>query len=427
MTKNLFSIDAENAVLSSILKNPQLINDINGLKMFMFSAVPNQVLFSEMIDIASKNSLPDAQLILSSAEANKTLEQIGGKTYIDFLSKLDTKVENFRENIGLVVKAYKARSLLTIGASVKSGDITADNIDDKIYEYKNALETLSSESNISGAVHISEGLPELYKEIIARQQNPGIRGTPWGIRKIDDATGGRDNGDLWYLCGRPGQGKTALACNAILQDGAAGNPCLMFSKEMNYTTLAERLIGIDSGVSISDIRLGLLNQEKLDKISDSIKKIKRMPIFVETTFIVDEYYIENTIKKFYATHGIKTAYIDYIQLIAERDDDLVHTLGRISRMLKLLANHLNMSVVALSQLNRKVEMRDNKRPIMSDMRDSGNLEEDADLVIGLYRDDYYYKEESQHPDTMEYLILKNRNGPTGSILLDFDPETNKVK
>ena len=141
--------------------------------------------------------------------------------------------------------------------------------------------------------------------------------------------------------------------------------------------------------------------------------------------MIDDYYIEQVVRKFYATKGIKTVYVDYMQLIAERDENMTHTLGRISRMLKNLANGLNISIVALSQLNREVEHRDNKRPIMSDIKQSGSLEEDADLLIGLYRDEYYNKD-SKFAGLMEFIILKNRNGPTGTITLEFKSDTNKI-
>lgn len=426
MKSEIYSPESETAVLSLVIKNSDLAYDINGLRFYMFSSSPNQLVFSEIAELTSKSLYPDASLLIASLDANGNLPRAGGKEYIDYLLKQEFNKANFHEYISQVVASYKARALISMTTSLKADEITADNISDKIAKLKESLETLTENSSLTGTLHISDGVSDLYEEIIARTKNPGVRGTPWGIKKIDAGSGGKNPGDLWVIAGRPGMGKTAVICNGILKDGEQGNPCLLFSKEMNYSSLVERLVAIDSGVPISDIRLGILDQDKLDRIKTSLQKIRKYPIYIDTTFIIDEYYLENTIKKFKSLHDIKTVYIDYIQLLAERDDNMVHALGKISRMLKLLAGSLGITCIALSQLNRDVEHRDNKRPMASDLRQSGNLEEDADVIIGLYRDEQYNKE-TKFKGMMEFNFIKQRNGPVGVVTLEFDPITNKLK
>jgi replicative DNA helicase len=426
MKSEIYSPESETAVLSLVIKNTDLAYSVETLRFYMFSSSANQLLFSQITELASKNLYPDASLLTSSLDAAGALAKAGGREYIDYLLKQEFNKANFNEYVNQVISSYKARSLISMTSNFKADEITTENIEDKISTLRSSLDALVENSSATGTIHIADGVKSLYDEIIARTKNPGVRGTPWGIRKIDSVNGGKNEGELWIIAGRPSMGKTAVVCNAILKDGGNANPCLLFSKEMNYSSLVERLVAIDSGVPISDIRLGILTQEKLDKIQTSLQKIRKYPIYIDTTFMVDEYYIENTIKKFKSMYDIKTTYIDYIQLIAERDDNMVHALGRISRMLKLTAEHLKLTSVVLSQLNRDVEHRENKRPMASDLRQSGNLEEDADVIIGLYRDEQYNKE-SKYKGMLEFNFLKNRNGPVGMVTLDFEPVTNKIK
>jgi replicative DNA helicase len=422
----LYSAEAEIAVISIIVHNPDLAYNLNGLRFSMFSSVANQTIFSEIESILNKGLVPDISLLTSSLDANAQLERCGGKEYLDYIYTQEFNKENLLEYVNMISASARARGLISAVSSIKASDISLSNVDSKIQNIREILEQISTNNTSGEATHISEGMNDVFNEIMSRTgENAGKRGIPWGFKKLDVVTGGKSPGELWYISGRPGSGKTALMCNAALNDGYAGNPTLIFSKEMNYLTMLERLAAIDSGVPITDIRLGLLKQDAIDRLKESFQRIKKLPIYLDTNFMIDDYYIELMVRKFYTVHNIKAVYVDYMQLIAERDDKMTQTLGRISRMLKNLANSLNISVVALSQLNREVEHRDNKRPIMSDIKQSGYLEEDADVLVGLYRDEYYNKE-TKFAGLMEFIILKNRNGPAGTITLDFKSETNKI-
>jgi len=424
MTDKLFSTEPESAVLSLLLQYPEIFYE-SGIRFYMLSALPHQLILQEIEALVERNLVPDVHLIVSSLESSGTLSKVGGKEYITYLLGLDFKRENFREYCSLVTASHKARSLLSAASRVRAEDITTENVDEAISNLRHTLETISGETS-NGTFHIGDGIRKVFEDIVARTASPGIRGVSWGFSNVDMATGGKSPGDWWIIGGRPSQGKTALMCNSILSDGRNGVPVALFEKEMNYPSLIERLVAIDSGVPIQNIKLGILTSAQVDMLKESVARVRQYPIYIDTNFLSDIHYIESAIYKYKATKGVGIVYLDYLQLLAERDDNQTNELGRISRKCKLIANDQNVCVIGASQLNRSVEARENKRPILSDLRQSGNLEEDADYVVGLYRDDYYNKE-TKYKNYMEFIILKARNGPVGTITLKFDPESNKVE
>lgn len=425
MAGNLFSTEHEVAVLSTILKFPDLYYGA-GVRFFMMSAVAHQIIYQEIEVLNEKQLVPDIQMITNSLDRSGNLSKVGGKEYLEYLVSQDYNKENIKEYCNLLIASYKGRIFISSATKVKAENLTLENVEGSIRDFRKTLDTLSEVSGGGGTVHIGDGIKKSFEEIVARTSNPGVRGHSWGIKDIDITTGGKCAGDWWILGGRPSQGKTALLCNSILTDGKNDTPILFFEKEMNYQSLVERLVAIDSGVPIQNIRLGIIDKSQLASISESMRRIRQYPIYIDTTFNSDIHYLESTIFKYKTTKKIEVVYIDYLQLLAERDDNQTQELGKISRTCKLLANDQGICIIGASQLNRGVEMRDNKRPIMSDLRQSGNLEEDADFVIGLYRDEYYNKE-TKYKDMMEFLILKARNGPVGTITLKFNPESNRVE
>jgi replicative DNA helicase len=424
MSDKLFSYENELAVLSTVIKNPDFYFGC-GVRFFMFSSSANQVIFQELESLNERQLIADAHLLISSLEGSGLLAKVGGREYIEQILAMSFPPENFKEYCNLLVLSYKARMFVSAASKVKAGELTADNVESSIRDFKTTMESLTELSGSSGAYHIADNIRSAFEEIIARTKNPGVRGHSWGISDIDVSTGGKSPGDWLILGGRPSQGKTGLICNSILTDGKNGVPVLFFEKEMNYNSLVERLVAIDSGVELQKIRLGLLTKDEVGLIGESITKIRKFPIYIDTSFTSDIHYVDSTVQKFRANHGVEVVYLDYLQLMAERGDNQTQELGRISRMCKLIANDQSVCMVGVSQLNRSVEARENKRPIMSDLRQSGNLEEDADFVVGLYRDDYYNKE-SKYKNLMEFIILKARNGPIGTITLKFEPETNRI-
>lgn len=422
----LFSMDSEAIVLATILKNPNLIHSINGLKYYMFSSLPNQNLFKEFEDLKSRELLPVPDLVLGDLEAKNTLDSVGGKRYIDILLSKEVSVDSFNAFLVMVVSAFKGRSFLSALSDVKKDDLNVSNVDDMILATRGKLDSLLQMKETSHIYHVGDITHETFEEIVARMSKPGIRGATWGVGSLDKATGGKAPGDLWVISGRPGSGKTALICNSLLADGIAGVPSLLIEREMRKQELMERLISIDSGVHNDNIRLGVLNKEQIDRIYKSLERIKGLPIYIDVNHSAnDPLYMEGTINKYRDKHGVQNVYLDYVQLATERDNEQVQAIGRLTRLSKIMANNLNICMILLSQLNRNVESREDKRPMLSDMKMSGAIEEDADFVVGLYRDEYYNKE-TKYKNLMEYIILKHRNGPTGTVPVSFDGPTYRI-
>lgn len=426
MADKLFQIESEVAAISLILNTPDLVHAAPNLRYFMFSSTPHQVIFAEIEELVSKRLNPDPVLIIESLDAKNLLASAGGKRYVDLLLEKEYQSESFLEFVKLVVDSYKARQYLSITATPNKSEITASNIDEYIYNTRKSLDGLIEVGGKLEAQHVGDLAKETYEEILSRREKPGVRGTPWGVRDIDKATGGKNGGDMWVIGGRPGAGKTALVCNSVYQDGINGVPSLLIEREMRSQELMERLITIDTGIPNTNIRLGVLSDEQVGRIYDSLAKLKKLPIYLDTNYrACDPRYVEATVNKFHNKYGVKVVYLDYIQLLADRDDNQTQEIGQLTRLFKLMSNELDICSVLLSQLNRNVESRDDKRPLLSDMKQSGAIEEDSDYVVGLYRDEYYNKE-TKYKGLMEYIILKNRNGPPGTVTIGFNGETNKI-
>lgn len=424
--KEVFSNDAEVAVLSLILNNPEVAYEIEGLKSFMFSASTHQELFSE-IENCVENQIPtDMGLMYARLESSNAIGKVGGKGYLDTLGKQSFSVDTFSEYKKIVIDSYKTRFIISMGSGLTSDKISVDNVDDVLGQLRGTLDNLLESRGGLQTLHIGDIVKDVYQEIITRRDKDGIKGASFGIPDIDTATGGKCPGELWVIGGRPGQGKTAFICNSILTDARAGVPSLVFEREMRNQELTERFISLMTLIPITNIRLGILTSENIKQIYSALEELKGLPIYIDTSYrSTDLHYIESTIMKYKRLHDIQVVYLDYIQILVDRTDNQTNEIGRISRLFKSIANELNICTILLSQLNRGVESRDDKRPILSDLRQSGNLEEDADIVVGLYRDEYYNKE-TRYKGLMEFIILKYRNGPVGTMSLKFHADTNKM-
>lgn len=421
----IFQPDAETAILSILLQNPAKIFELQSVKSGMFSSTPNQFLFSTIQELSAQTLIPDIGLIGDYLKSRNEDAKVGGRDYLNYLYKQTYDPNNLREFERIVVDSFKARSLIVLSASIPQNISTTKDINSVIDAIRRNLDSLTQAGGGEVTTNFENALKISWDELLVRVKNPGIRGITTGISGIDLATSGICKGDEWIVAGRPGMGKSSVFCNFALNQGKQGIPLLMFSLEMRRNPLIERMISIETEIPSTNIKLGILTQEHLDKISDAIKKIKQSPIFIDSNFSGDLNYVISTTRRYRALYGIELVYVDYVQLLAERTINATNELGQISRAFKLLANELGIGVVIGSQLNRLVEVRDDKHPILSDLRQSGNLEEDADVVLGLYRE-LVYNKKAHDPKLMEMLILKQRSGPVGMIPLNFIEEYTKL-
>ena len=427
MTNNLFDTDSEVAVLSILISDPSKFYDTKGLKDFMFSSIPNRIIYKTISEIIGLGLIPDITLIEHHLNSKNSIIDAGGPDYLRYIIAHQYNSTNFIEYQLSVVDSYKARTLINLSREIPDFIANSGQVDTAINQLKNSLDRLIVNSAIDSTVVLGDEVQGIYDDIVKRAEKPGLTGFTTGFKDVDLITSGVNPGDLWLIAGRPGQGKTASICNMILSQSYRGISNLVFSLEMNRKSFIDRLISIQSGVPLMpNLRTGLLDSEDLENIANTLREFKPLPIYIDTNFSPNLEYIESTIRKYKRLYGINVIYLDYIQLLSERGTDSTNELGRISRKFKLLANDLGVGAVLVSQLNRALEGRDDKRPKLADLRQSGNLEEDGDVVIGLYRESTYDKK-AKHRDLMEYIVLKQRNGPTGTIFLSFNENTNKIR
>lgn len=421
---DLFSPDAEVAVLSILIKYPEKYFELRGLSRKMFSSTPYDALFSVISDLNSRDTQPSYSILKSYLNSQPEL-----KLYDELLNYLysqsyDENELKFFED--LVIKAYKSRTLVSFGTNISKLALSGD-IESAQNSLASLVDTLNVATSTGDSQNIGEIITSAYADIQQRVLDGGkLPGISTGFDNLDMVTGGFSGGSLWMVAGRSSMGKTAWLCNSALETAKKGNPVLIFSKEMSKKALVERMLAIESGIDSNKIRFGNLNQNELDLILDVSKAFRNLPIFIDANFVGDLGYTMSTSKRLAKQKDVKVVYLDYIQLLSERGEDSVNELGRISRAFKLMAGDLGITSVVLSQLNRGVESREDKRPVLSDLRQSGNLEEDPDVVLFLYRDDYYHKD-SKNKGVLEQIIRKQRNGPIGTIFSRFEPNTNKIK
>lgn len=421
MMDELFSPIPELAVLTLLLKNPTLIFDTEELKVDAFSSTPNQIIFSTFLDLSKQGSVPEYNLVYSTLSSTGKLLAAGGEQYLNYLYSQEYNETNFSEFKRLVVRAYKAKHLLSLAAGIPDKINATGNVDETIRNVRERLDSISDMSSGESTVLVGDYLDIAWKVLAAKVENPGLVGVPYGFRDIDNITGGQVGGDLIILGARPGMGKTSFVLSSIIKGSQQGYRPLLFSLEMNKQRIVERLVSILSGIDVTKIGLGMLSKDELLIVKDAFKALNALPIYIDTNFIVSADYVASTIRRFKNQKGVTNVWVDYLQLLAERDNNATNELGKITRMSKILAENLDISIGLVVQLSRAVEQRDDKRPVLSDIRQSGNIEEDSDIVTFLYRDDYYYQD-TKNKNITEFIIRKNRNGPVGTIRLKFKPE-----
>ena len=430
MANKYYDPDSEVAFLALLINNPSLIHEVSGvIQPHVFTSEPHQVIFTAMQRISDSGSVPEITLLLEYLSSKKKLADAGGKEYLDYLLSSDFVEGNFKAYEDMLARSHKARGLIKLTADAP-GLLNSPNVDvDVVIEQLiKSLDSLATQNVNSQVVTIGDTVKGVWDGITERINNPGVSGVPAGIPDLDLITGGLQPGDFFIIGGRPSMGKTAVSVNMALSQAKLGIPTLSFNFEMSRNQLVERMLAIETGIPLIDIRLGNLTQVDIDVIKTALVRFKdkdMYPIYMDTTVNTDMGYIKSTIRKYHKQYGIKVVYLDYVQLMAERSSDATHAIGRISRDLKLLARELEMPIVLLSQLNRGVEAREDKRPVMADLRQSGSLEEDPDLAAFVYRDEHYNRN-TDYKGVMEVIISKNRQGPTGTIFVNFEKETNSI-
>ncbi|MFA6273898.1 MAG: replicative DNA helicase [Candidatus Paceibacterota bacterium] len=423
------SIDSEKAVLGSIMLRKDAIHEIEDvINPDSFYVEKHKMIFRAMLDLHLKNEPIDMLSLSTKLSEQKLLDAIGGNQYLAEIVNVVPSSTNVKHYAEIVQKKNILRNLIEAADFVselafEEGDDHMDDILDMAE--KKIFNVVSSPKN-QKFTSMKDALPEAWERLERLHEHKDVlRGLPTGFRDLDNILSGLQKSDLIILAARPSVGKTALALDiarmsAILHNKSVG----IFSLEMSSQQLVDRMLSAESRVNAWNLRTGRLTADKeFSQLRDSLDKLSKAKIFIDDTpgnSIVRMKAISRRLK---AEKGLDLIVVDYLQLMttSKNYDSMVNQVTEISRSLKSLAKELNVPVLALSQLSRAVESRGGK-PRLSDLRDSGSIEQDADVVMFIHREDRG-KDESEKTNIAEILIEKHRNGPTGKVELYFDEKT----
>ena len=425
---------AERMILSCLLVNSEAIEiTVKTIPVDAFYFKNHQEIY-KMIIFMTKNKVPiDVLTVITCLQNNGLLQQIGGiKVLIELISQIPNLVY-LEEYLRLVKDKFLRRSLIKLGYEiVNSGYITNIPLETIINDFENKLLNLTNETKPQKLVTSAELLNNIFFDLKEKSLNPGLSGLPSGFYDLDSLTQGFQKSDLIIIAGRPSTGKTAFGLNVGLNLIKRFKlPVLFFSFEMSKEQMMYRLLSMETNISQIRLKSGKLNQNDWTKINKMIKILSKFPFFIDDTSDLSVHDIRSKIKSVYFEQNkIGLVIIDYLQLIQNskgKNENRVQELAQITRSLKAIAREFNIPVIALSQLNRDVENRLDQKPILSDLRESGSIEQDADLVLMLYKNPASHLKSSSNSKLhlIELIIAKQRNGPIGIVNLNFDKRRTK--
>ncbi|MFH0898153.1 MAG: replicative DNA helicase [bacterium] len=429
--KNLpASIDAEKAVLAAILLNDDnvtLVSDLLGPEDFY--SKQHQVLFQAILELSQASKRIDLVVLQDHLEKNKELEAIGGLSYLIELQEDIPAIGLITQHAKIVKDKAILRSLIHSAADIittcfdqKKEDIDSvlDNAEQKIYHISDKLTPATF-------VQLDILLKQTFKHLAhIKGHQEGVTGVPSGFGAFDTITSGMQKGDLLILAARPSMGKTALALNIMLNAWKTGASVGLFSLEMSSEQLILRMLSAESEIPNQKIRNALVSPEEWVTLTNHAAALAEAKIFIDDSPSLNIMELRAKARKLKAREKIQLLIIDYLQLINShtRHENRTQEISAISRALKSLAKELDIPILALSQLSRSLESRMDKRPMLSDLRESGAIEQDGDVIFFVYRD-VVYNPDTEYPDMAEVIIGKQRNGPIGSFNVRFRGEIQR--
>ncbi|MDF5720371.1 MAG: replicative DNA helicase [Rhizonema sp. PD37] len=425
------NIEAEEAILGGILLDPEALSRVSDrLAPEAFYISAHKEIYQAALRLHSQGKPTDLLSLTSWLTDHDLLTRIGGRNKLASLVDRTVSAVNIDALATLVMDKYLRRQLVKAGNEiVQLGFETETELPIVLDHAEQKVFGITQSRPQAGLVHVSDTLINTFQDIETRHQGIALPGIPCGFYDLDAMTSGFQRSDLIIIAGRPSMGKTAFCLNLAHNIAASYKlPIAVFSLEMSKEQLVQRLLASEAGIETGYLRTGRISQTQWEPLSRAIGMLSEMPIFIDDTPNITVTEMRSQARRLQAEAGTELGLIviDYLQLMEGGGDNRVQELSRITRSLKGLARELRVPVIALSQLSRGVESRTNKRPMLSDLRESGSIEQDADLVIMLYRDDYY---NTDTPDrgVAEVIVSKHRNGPTGTVKLLFDPQLTKFK
>ena len=449
------NIEAEQSVIGSILLSNEIFDEINILiSSKNFYDPMHQKIFSAIEKLIYSGMLANPITLKNYFENEK--DELNVPEYLVKITKFSTSSRQAIEYSKLIYDLYVKRELIKISENVidaaKLNDL--DNDGQKIIEnYEKSLFDLAEKGSFSSTiVKFDEALKQTIEMASSAYKNDeGIVGVPTGLTDLDDRLGGLHKSDLVIIAGRPSMGKTALATNIAfyaakkIQDEGKKSSIAFFSLEMSSEQLSTRILAEQSRIKSNDIRRGRISEEQFDKFIETSKNITELPLYIDETPAISIAALSNRARRIKRKYGLDMVVVDYIQLMSSSNyrEGRVQEISEITQGLKALAKELSVPVLALSQLSRAVEQRDDKKPQLADLRESGSIEQDADVVMFVYRAAYYLERKEPQAATVEHaewqakmseiahlaqiIIAKQRHGPTGNVDLEFEAMFTKFR
>jgi replicative DNA helicase len=426
------NIEAEESVLGAILLSDRTMYSLvieEALRPEDFYRERHAVIYQAMLDLYELSEPIDLLTVSEQLRRTGRLEAAGGSEAVDVLAGTVPNVANLRHYAQIVRDAALMRRLLSATYEIQTSVLDQREPAREIVERaeKVVLEVAHGDSKqdfreIGKVLH--DELDKLHRLSL---EETTLTGTGSGFRDLDAITGGFQPGNLIVLAARPSMGKSCLVTN-IAENAAIeyGKPVALFSLEMSESELAQRFVASQARIKGDELRKGRVGEDRWPKIIKASQRLAGSPLWVDDSSDIGLLEIRAKTRRLHSQHegGLGLVIVDYLQLLRadSRSENRAEVIGQMSRGLKLLARELEVPVIALSQLNRGVEQRQDKRPLLSDLRESGAVEQDADVVVFIYRDDYYNPDDSERPGEADLIISKHRNGGLGTVTLTFQPE-----
>jgi len=422
------SIEAEQAVLGGLMLAPDAYDRVaDQIVEEDFYRRDHQLIYRAIRELAEKSRPFDAVTLGEWFESQGLVEEVAGGAYLIELASTTPSAANITAYAEIVRDKAVMRKLIEVGTEIVNDGFQPDGRDSGEILAKAEQQVFAiAEAGSRGRTDftpVTKALSEAFDVLQTRYANGGsVTGIPTGYTEFDEMTAGLQNTDLLILAARPAMGKTAFALN-IAEHAAfrTKKAVAVFSMEMSASQLALRLISSVGRVNAQRLRSGQLEDEDWSRVTGAIRQLREAKIFIDDTPGLSPEVLRAKSRRLKREHDLGLIVIDYLQLMSVpgNNENRATEISEISRSLKHLAKELNLPVIALSQLNRSLEQRADKRPVMADLRESGAIEQDADVIVFIYRDDYYNKETSPDKGLAEVIIGKQRSGPTGSLKLKF--------
>ncbi len=425
------SLEAEEALLGAILLEPKaylvIAAFLSGEDFFLKR---HEYIWTAFSRLQERNDAIDYVTLTRELDAMSVLDEIGGQAYLTSLVNKTPSAVHAEVYGEMVSRTSTRRKMLSAADAIRQTALDEElPIDKVISEAEQALFNVSNSQIKREFVPIWEAVSEYYDEIEKLlEMGAGTVGIPTGFKALDGLLGGFQKSDLVVFAGRPGMGKTSWILTVAMQAARRGARVAIFTMEMGVEQMVQRLLSMETGIKIGQLRTANINPREQTRLTEAIGRISNLPLFIDDTPSIAPIEMRTKCRRLQHEYGLDMVMVDYMQLMSAGkayENNRVQEISYISRALKELARELNVCVLSTAQLSRAVEQRQDKRPQLSDLRESGSIEQDADAVMFLYRDEYYNQDATEFPNLAEVNLAKHRHGPIGKVELFFDKAITK--